>query len=262
MEIGAAMCLECYKRKRKDEIKLPEEDISLELIKRILDSSLDSVAREYGYASGNAVKKLLKKHNMPSTKQEMYRYYEEQTGNKHPKEEMKEKKYQAAKEHKRHTHARKVGQFDFDMHLVAVFSSTKHATKITGISNSKIVNCCNGDLRQTGGYIFRYLSADDAPIAPDDLLDYEWNTSCSICGSDTGSVTADFCPRCEHARQMVSSELSLEMLLDLLSVYPLTQLSRLLSCDPKTLYARFARLGMSKAEVRELNRRNNERRRS
>ena len=40
--------------------------------------------------------------------------------------------------------------------LLATFPSTHEAERITGIDHSHISKCCNGKLKSTGGYIWRY----------------------------------------------------------------------------------------------------------
>lgn len=77
------MCWDCYNKKRHTNMKIPEEDINLYLIERILDSSLEQVAREYGYTSGNALKKQLINHNFPGKREQLFQYYKEQTGKDH-----------------------------------------------------------------------------------------------------------------------------------------------------------------------------------
>lgn len=50
-----------------------------------------------------------------------------------------------------------VQQFSKDGRLIAVWSSGKEAEQSTGVHQSNICNCCNGKLRSTGGYVWRYL---------------------------------------------------------------------------------------------------------
>lgn len=40
--------------------------------------------------------------------------------------------------------------------VITKFGSAKIASKITGINMANIHNCCNGRIRNTGGYTWRY----------------------------------------------------------------------------------------------------------
>ena len=41
--------------------------------------------------------------------------------------------------------------------LLATFTSTREAGRVTGIDHSLISKCCNGKLKSSGGYIWRYI---------------------------------------------------------------------------------------------------------
>ena len=249
------LCRKCYDAKISANRGLPEEDVNFSLIERILDTSLESVAKEYGYTSGNAVKKILKNHELPFTHSDMLDYYEQQTGHKHHKVQQKEERKEATRQHNKHYAPRKVAQFDQDSNLVAVYPSTKEATRQSGVDNSSITRCCNGMAWQAGGFLWFYLDQEGNPIHPEDVATHHWNTRCDICGGDTDSLVDDICPRCaENRRSFDKADFTLEQLTDLLNEYPLAQLAKLLSCDPKTIYAWFARYGISREEVRKMNR--------
>lgn len=55
--------------------------------------------------------------------------------------------------------ARQVQMFDkFTGELLATFPSTHEADRITGINHSNISACCNGKIKSTGGYVWKYLT--------------------------------------------------------------------------------------------------------
>lgn len=248
------LCRKCYNEKIKSAQGLPESEINLNLIERILDSSLEAVAYEYGYTSGNAVKKLLRQRHFPYTRSAMFKYYEEQTGHPHSKMQEKENREQAARERNRQFAPHRVGQYDKNGALIAIYSSTREATRKTGVSNGSVSQCCNGTQNYAGGFTWRFLDENDDPISPADLATHKWNLTCGVCGDDTGSTTENICPRCqEHRRNFDRNNVDLDQLLSLLEQYPLGQLAKLCQCDPKTLFSWFERLGMPPDQVRRLN---------
>lgn len=249
------LCRKCYDAKISANRGLPEEDVNFSLIERILDTSLEAVAKEYGYTSGNAVKKILKNHGLPFMRSDMLDYYEQQTGHRHHKVQQKEERKEATRQHNKHYAPRKVAQYDRDGNLINIYPSTKEATRQSGVANSSITRCCNGMAWQAGGFLWFYLDQEGNSIRPGDVATHHWNTRCDICGGDTDSLVDDICPRCaENRRSFDKSDFTLEQLTDLLNEYPLTQLAKLLSCDPKTIYGWFARYGINKEEVRKMNR--------
>ena len=56
-----------------------------------------------------------------------------------------------------YSQARQVQMFDKKTgELLATFPSTMEAERVTGIANQHISACCNGKLKSSGGYIWRY----------------------------------------------------------------------------------------------------------
>lgn len=244
----SGLCRECYDAQKVN--KLPKEHIGFELIKHILDSSLESVAREYGYASGNSIKKLLKREGLPYRINDMLDYYEKQTGHIHPQLQRKKLK----QENKRKSLARRVGQYDDSFNLVNIYPSTKEAFRETNISSGAISQCCRGEHKHAGGFIWRYIDSSDYPISPNEVASYPWHYACDICGSDTGSSENTVCPRCSSLQRVFDREQrTLQQILDILHEYPLAQAAKICSCDIGTLYNWFEEFGISKEQVKQIN---------
>ena len=54
-------------------------------------------------------------------------------------------------------HQKKVGQFDLDGNLIAVWISEAEASRSLGLHQSNIGKVCRGERNQTGGYIWRFI---------------------------------------------------------------------------------------------------------
>lgn len=148
----AELCWDCYNKKRHTNMKIPEEDINLYLIERILDSSLEQVAREYGYTSGNALKKQLINHNFPSKKEQLFQYYKEQTGKDH----WKIIKQKQKEENRKKCQPKKVGCFSLTGELLKTYPSTRAAIT-DGFHSGGISECCNGKRKRYKNYIWKYI---------------------------------------------------------------------------------------------------------
>lgn len=148
----AKLCWDCYNKKRCTNTKIPQEDINFYLIERILDSSLEQVAKEYGYTSGNGLKKQLTNHNFPNKRNELFKYYEEYTGHKHWKKLKEEQK----KLNRQKQAPKKVGQFTLEGDLIKIYSSTKDAQR-NGFSSGHISECCRGKRKKYKNYKWQYL---------------------------------------------------------------------------------------------------------
>lgn len=57
---------------------------------------------------------------------------------------------------KPHPFSRPVIQYNLNMKKINEFESLYEASKKTGIRQPNIWSCCNGNLKTTGGFIFRY----------------------------------------------------------------------------------------------------------
>lgn len=249
------LCRSCYNNEIKAKQGLPEADINFNLIKRILDTSMEAVAREYGYTSGNAVKKLLRTHDLPTSRADMLAYYEEQTGHKHPSLLQKEEQVIRARQRKKKFALRRIAQYDQEGNLVAVYPSGTEATRQTDTPNSSIYRYCHSEQSNSKGFTWRYLDYNGNPIAPADLDTFQWHTVCDICVQDTGSFTTELCPHCaEHRQGIDRNNVTLEQLLELLHEYPIAQLAKLYSCSSDTILYWLTRFGVPEKDVRRLNR--------
>ena len=57
-----------------------------------------------------------------------------------------------------YSRARQVQMFDKSTGgLLATFTSTHDAERVTGIANQSISSCCNGKLKSAGGFIWKYF---------------------------------------------------------------------------------------------------------
>lgn len=148
------MCLQCYNEKVNSKSALPDSAITPDFIAHLLDTSYVQVSRELG-VSDNAVRKRLRRLGIPVKRAELYRWYEEQTGSKHPAElaeiakcnerEQKEK-------NKKKTAPHAVVQKDLDGNVIANFDSMAAAARATGMRADHISRCARGMARSAGGY--------------------------------------------------------------------------------------------------------------
>ena len=53
--------------------------------------------------------------------------------------------------------SKEVQMFDRQGNLLATFPSTHEAERVTGIYHSHISKCCNGKIKSSGGYVWRYI---------------------------------------------------------------------------------------------------------
>ena len=153
-----------YRKKKQQQIKtkkknkLPDDEIDLVLIDKILTTSFEAVAKEYGYTSGNAIKKRLLAKGIPNKKKQLFEYWKKHTGKEHPlilKQKMRQKEKE---KHNKKFAPKKVAQIEKNSNnIVAIFPSTKEAQRQTGISSGRISECARGIYKYAGGYIWRYM---------------------------------------------------------------------------------------------------------
>lgn len=117
------LCRKCYSKTRKGIIPdnfgilnnrtpiLADNNINIELIDKILSSSLEKVAKEIGYKTGNSLKKRLISAGFRGKRDELFTYYEKITGAKHKSLLEKETKQKKALEHNKKYAPKKVGLF-------------------------------------------------------------------------------------------------------------------------------------------------------
>ena len=157
---SAKLCLKCYSQTRKgilpdkfnvlnnQAIILKDKEISIELIDKILSTSLEKVARDIGYKSGTSLKKRLISVGIPGKKKELFAYYEKVTGTKHKVILEKEAKQRKAFEHNQKYAPKKVGFFTKDGHMIASYPSMREASRQTKINSGDISEYCSGKRSQ------------------------------------------------------------------------------------------------------------------
>lgn len=156
-----------YEQHRNRPCKMLEEDFTVDLIDKILCSSKEQVAHEFGYASGNSLKRQLIKHGMPTTQNEMWRYYESITGHKHSTEKKMLYKQKQKEENRRKNMPRRVGQYDEELTLINTFNSIQEAKRNTNTNDGHISLCCRGKRLHANGFIWRYIDEHNNLIDPD-----------------------------------------------------------------------------------------------
>lgn len=154
--IQAKLCIKCTNKNKEGQALIKKEDIDMSLIFKILDTSYEAVAKELGYTSGNALKKRVIAAGFPGNKSKLFEYYQEKTGEPHPKikekQELKIKKEQTRKQQA----PKRVGQYSLDGILIVEYNSTKEAQR-AGFSSGHISECCNGKRKKYKNYIWKYI---------------------------------------------------------------------------------------------------------
>lgn len=56
-----------------------------------------------------------------------------------------------------HKRSKPINQYTLDGHYVATYKSTNEASRQTGINQGNIVQCCLGNLKSAGGFIWKYV---------------------------------------------------------------------------------------------------------
>ena len=148
--ITAKQCLECYKKFIKTEII-----VDFELIVRCLDSSMEQVAKELNYKSGNGLKKIISSQGFPSNRKDMLIFFEKQTGKKHFKEKEKEEKEQKRLDNIKKSAAKPVHQYSKDGQYIKSFSSFNNAAKEVGTHSGPISEVVRGKRKTAGGFIWK-----------------------------------------------------------------------------------------------------------
>lgn len=156
----SSLCMKCYSKTRKGIIPdnfgilnnrtpiLADNNINIELIDRILSSSLEKVAKEIGYKSGNSLKKRLISAGFPGKRDELFTYYEKITGAKHKSLLEKEAKQKKALEHNKKYAPKKVGLFTKNGEIIASYPSMREAARQTGVNSGDISEYCSGKRSQ------------------------------------------------------------------------------------------------------------------
>lgn len=156
MDIKAKQCIECYKKEVRS--NSPVYNINLfELIDRCLTNGLSQTGRELGYTSGASIVKFFKKNQIPHSLNELFQYYEELTGNKHPVEV---KRLETMAYKKKRPTPKPVKQFDLEGNYIATFQSLYEASKISGVHSGHISECMVGKRKRAGNFIWKPLDKE------------------------------------------------------------------------------------------------------
>lgn len=152
---NSTLCSKCANAyPRTNSQKLPDSAITPDFIAHLLDTSYVQVARELG-VSDNAVRKRLRRLGIPVNRAELYRWYEEQTGIKHPAElaEIAKRNEREQKEKRnKKTAPCAVVQKTRDGVVIARFESMADAQRTTGVKAREIAKCVRGIYYTAGGY--------------------------------------------------------------------------------------------------------------
>ena len=58
--------------------------------------------------------------------------------------------------------SKQVCQYDFDGNLIMVWKSIIEASRNTNVPDTNIIQCCRGDYKQAGGYVWKYKDKREA----------------------------------------------------------------------------------------------------
>ena len=73
------------------------------------------------------------------------------------KQKLRRPKTEIEKQHMREAKPKKpVVQYTKDMVFVAEYESTREAERRTGVDHRRIINCCRGKIKTTGGFVWKY----------------------------------------------------------------------------------------------------------
>lgn len=151
MDIKAKQCIECYRKEVRS--NSPVYNINLfELIDKCLTNGLSQTGRELGYTSGAPIIKFFKKNQIPHSLNELFPYYEELTGNKHPVEV---KRLEAMASKKKRPTPKPVKQFDLEGNYITTFQSLYEASKISDVHSGHISECMVGKRKRAGNFIWK-----------------------------------------------------------------------------------------------------------
>ena len=123
----------------------------LDLVARILSSSFTAAAREYD-VTDNALRKRLSRAGIPVKRDEMLRWYEEQTGEKHPSEIEQARKQEERKHNREQHQPKKVRQLSLDGQCIAEYPSMREAERQAGVRCDHISRGTKGKQKTAGGY--------------------------------------------------------------------------------------------------------------
>lgn len=147
---SAKTCLKCHLNSIRSEV-----NVDFDLIVRCLDFNLEQVAKELGYSSGNSLRKLLKSQGYPFKKEDMFTFFERETGEKHPKQKEKEEKERIRVENAKKASPKEVHQYSKEGQYIQTFSSFKEAARVVGTHSGPISEAVRGKRKTAGGFIWK-----------------------------------------------------------------------------------------------------------
>lgn len=147
---SARTCLKCHLNLIK-----PEINVDFNLIIRCLDSNLEQVAKELGYSSGNSLRKLLKSRGYPFKREDMFIFFEKETGEKHFKQKEKEEKKRLTAENAKKSLPKQVHQYSRDGEYIQTFKSFYEAAKAVETHSGPISEATRGKRKTAGGFIWK-----------------------------------------------------------------------------------------------------------
>lgn len=151
----AEMCLNCRKDKRQDDALLLLEEIDINFIKEILDTSFEAVAKKYGYVCGNSIVKKLKALNIPHKKNDLFKYYEQYTGVPHPIIIAKENAEKLRLQNKFKSLPSPVDQYDLSNNFIQTYPSAYEAARQCNLRSGHISENISGKRKRVGGFIWK-----------------------------------------------------------------------------------------------------------
>lgn len=155
---GAKICKECFSHSAKytkhiehTEPLLTLSNFSIQNVDDVLSTSWEAAAKKIGYKSGNSLKKRFKSFGVPAQKEELFQYYEKQTGKQHFKQnqtkQLKIKK----------NSPKKCAVYDLSGKLLQIFSSVGEAARQMNLHSGHICECCNGKRTKYKNLIWKYI---------------------------------------------------------------------------------------------------------
>ena len=126
-------------------------DFSIENVDDVLSTSWEAAAKKMGYRSGNALKKRFKAFGVPTQKEKLFKYYEEQTGKQHPKQSQI-KPPKVKKEIRK-----KCAVYDLSGNLLQTFPSIREASRQMNLHSGRICECCSGKRSKYKDLVWKYV---------------------------------------------------------------------------------------------------------
>ena len=137
------------------------KDTDWELVYQILDTSFEEVAKKYGYASGNSIKKALKNMGIPHLKKELYDYYHQHYGTHHPAKQKQIERKKEIDEYKAKIAPVAVKQYALNGDYIATYPSINQAARAVGCKSGNISEQIADKRKTAGGYIWKKILGEN-----------------------------------------------------------------------------------------------------